>query len=151
MSSNAVPLCVLTQLSITDSGTRDGLGSATVCPRSFNILNPSPVDPVSGCDAPPVEIIIFLALNSPLSVLTPIILFSFLIRPFTFVPICRVMFSLLMNCSITLNTSIAFSVFGNTLFRFCVTSGKPLDSKNLKVSRTPNCVNREYSESFALP
>ena len=62
-SGNDIPERFLYQsvffASYTVIGTSEALGSTTVCPSFLVHIKPSPVDPVSGRDFPPVAKIIF--------------------------------------------------------------------------------------------
>ena len=58
------PARALIQASLTASGTMVGVGSCTLWPSALSHRSPSPVEPVSGCDVPPVATMYEAAKNS---------------------------------------------------------------------------------------
>src|SRR3989344_1092553 len=68
-----------TQLSLSATGTSAALVSLTLCPSVLSIENPSPVEPVSGRESPPVARINFFAITS-----RPFLRIAFVIRPPSF-------------------------------------------------------------------
>ena len=163
-----VPASIFTQASSTSSGTIVGVGFLTVCPRSRSQAKPSPVEPVSGCDTPPVARIKALARNMPWLVSTATIcifpapsatadFFSMFTAPPSVMIFFTGQFSLtntpvsLRNFSMTRSTSAAFSVRGKARLRACTTSGSLSAAKKSNVLCTPNCANGEYRKSAAGP
>ena len=71
--------------SFTTSGTKPGRRLAIECPVAAAILNPSPVEPVCGCEAPPVATMTVVDGKSPSLVRTPQTFPLSTIKPITFV------------------------------------------------------------------
>ena len=119
---NETPERALTQGSLTVMGTRAAVGGEMVCPSLVSQANPSPVEPVSGWDLPPVAKMKARAkIFSPFSNLTAVIcLESFVSNPTTsafertvtgLLPPCLVSFIFSRRTS---QTDSALSVVGKT-------------------------------------
>src|SRR3990167_7020169 len=146
-----VPDNTLDHLSATLSGTMVGVGAATVWPSSRSHSNPSPVEPVSGCDTLPVASMYEVARCSAVPQYTALMPDLSVTIFVTAEPVRTTTPPPRTYSSKTFITSLAFSLAGNARLRACTTSGSPRDSKKAKVSLTPNCAKSEYKNCSALP
>src|SRR3989344_2705278 len=151
INDSEVPDRTLDHLSATLRGTMVGVGAATVWPGSRSHSNPSPVEPVSGCDKLPVARIYDLARYSILPQYTALMPAESETILVTAEPVRTTAPQPRTYSSKTFITSPAFSLRGNARLRACTTSGSPRDSKNVNVSLTPNCAKSEYKNCSALP
>src|SRR3989344_3306739 len=151
MNESEMPDNSFIHFSLTAKGTTVGVGFETLCPNFSSHENPSPVEPVSGWDIPPVAKIKLCALYSCPRDTTAVILFPCASTRDTGELVLTVTFPLFIYFSSAKYTSQAFWVFGNARFLASTISCRPNFSKKENVSFTPNWAKAEYKNCSPLP